>query len=500
MGRVRLFLSAQATENGPWQRVPGEVLSETVSVLSTGTSGVDFGPISLEGAPAGSAAVRVEAVLDAVTVDPGGSTIVVWDVATMASPASCAAEAGAQPGRTLIPSGFSGTCSGERFEGQVVIANLAGYTQSVRADVSLAYARGGAWTRHAGASQTYSTSISAYGSVTVPASFGLTGIPADATAVRAEMVLSGTDFVAGQARRTHEEASSPSVTCSPVTGAAAKDGTYKVVLGDTMARVAATTKTSVADLAAANGLSEDATLSVGQALMVPKSAVKPATTPARGGSQPARTIAAGEPEPKPSKTPVARPTPTPEDEERAPVEGQGQETAEAADEETTEAAGPVNTPPVQGDGDPGTEETAASGGLSSLVKPAGMGIAVILLLGGGGYAAYRYVRRRGQRAGSVPRAAVGGIAGLNPAAPLPPAAPPPGATAPLPAPPQPNRNATREAPAAIPLSGDMRDLLGIERNRTPVAAAFVPDPDAVVSGDELLLDARELARSLGRMN
>jgi hypothetical protein len=46
----------------------------------------------------------------------------------------------------------------------------------------------------------------------------------------------------------------------------------------------------------------------------------------------------------------------------------------------------------------------------------------------------------------------------------------------------------------------MRDLLGIERNRTPVAAAFVPDPDAVVSGDELLSDARELARSLGRMN
>jgi LysM repeat protein len=429
--------------------------------------------------------VRVEAALDAVTVDPAGSTVVVWDIDGASATTSCAV-AGPAPitGPLVYASGFGGTCGPATFTGQLTLANRGSYPQDVKANVSLARLDGGAWIAVDGLQQTFSTTIEPGASVSIPVTFPLAGMVADTPAVRIEASLTAIDFVAGQARRTQESAIGPAVECPPAPGTPGKEK-YTVALGDTLASVANAHRVNVEDLAAANGLDGGARLVIGQSLSIPKTAIKPVTT-ATSGSSGRGTIAPGEPVVRPTKTPspTAEPTATEEPTPRATKTAIPGAATGSSSEPSTPAGGQG-----PGDGDPAGE--SSGGGMAAMLVPVGLGLVAIFVAGGSALGAVFLLRKLRSR----PRGPANAPAGMAAAAP---AALPPQQPVPAPAA-QTKKPGTREDPAAIPLSGDMRDLLGIERNRTAVAKAFVPDPAAVAPGRAILEEARELARALGRV-
>jgi hypothetical protein len=347
---------------------------------------------------------------------------------------------------------------------------------------------GETWAAVPGASQTYSTTVEPNGSVTVPIGMTLDGMLADTPAVRLQIGLAGVDFVGGQARKTYEEFAGPAITCPPVTGIAGKEN-YKVVLGDTLARVATLTKTSVEDLAGANGLGADSPLIIGQALTIPKTAVKPATTTTSGPAT-RGTVAPGEPSSRSTRQPAGRTTPTPTDEAAVEETATPTPTEEATKTRTADAV----TTTVAG-GEPPADPTGgepSGGGLEDMLLPLGMGLVGIFVIGASGLGIFMMIRRL--RAGGGGRPAVpaaAGIAGI-------PAAAPAAVAPPVQQQPVAKKAGTKENPAAIPLTGDMKDLLGLERNRSAVAKAFAPEPEAVAPSSQLLSEARELARILGR--
>lgn len=484
-GRLRLFLAARTGDSGPWVRFGGEQFAKTFDTGPGTTLDITYGPLETAAAPAGSTAVRVEAALDAVTVDPAGSTVVVWDIDQAAATTSCALALPASiAGPLVYAAGFGGSCGPTAFAGQLTLANRGSYPQDVKADVSLARLDGGAWILVDGLRQTFSTTIEPGASVSIPLTFPLAGMVADTPAVRIEALLTAIDFVAGQARRTQESAAGPAMDCPPAPGAPGKEK-YTVALGDTLASVANAHKVSAEELAAANGLDVAARLLIGQSLTIPKTAVKPVTTTTSGSSR-RGTVAPGEPVVRPTKTPspTAEPTATEEPTPKATKTAIPGATTGSGSEPSNPGGGQG-----PGDGDPAGE--SSGGGVAAMLVPVGLGLVAIFVAGGSALGAVLLLRKLRGR----PRGPANAPAGMAAAAPS--AMPP---QQPVPAPPaQTKKPGTREDPAAIPLSGDMRDLLGIERNRTAVAKAFVPDPAAVAPGRAILEEAREVARALGRV-
>lgn len=491
-GRVRFFIASQAQQGGAWVRANDEVMSLNISVPPSGATSLPYGPIAISGYPQGSVAVRIEGVLDVVTTGPTGATIVVWDVDSMASSAACpVAVPAAVPGGTVYASGFAGTCSATQMVGEATISNTTSSNQSIKTVFTLAYQDGSAWVQHPGTDQVFSTLVESGGFVTIPFTFALAGIPADTSLVRAEIELEGIEFVGGQSRRTSDVLVTGATVCPAGTpGSVSKDGLYTAVLGDTLAAISGRTASPMADMLAANGLSEDSRIYVGQTLLVPRAAVKPATTKTASAVTTRGSVVAGTPASSgTARTPVVTTTPTPK----------STPTATATGTKSPVVAAPVAasvSPTADPTPGPGSESPASKKSLLSMLLPVLIGAAGIAALGVSSFLAFVVFRRwhagGGWGKGSAPQAGVAATAASSQPALSQPAPK-------LPISPSAKTGGSIDNPAAIPLNGELGDLLGLDRPRSQVARLFVPDPEIVEPGEVILDQARGLAGQLRRV-
>lgn len=490
-GRLRFFLASQAQQGGSWVRGSDELMSLNANVPAAGAVTLPYGPIAITGYPQGTLNVRVEAVLDVVTTGPTGATIVVWNVDAAAGSAACpVAVPAAVPGGTVYASGFAGTCSATQMVGEATISNTTRSSQSIKTVFTLAYQDGAAWIQHAGTDQVFSTTVESGGLVTIPFTFSLAGIPTDVTLVRAEIELEGIQFVAGQASRTSEVLVTGATVCPAGTpGSLTKDGLYAAVLGDSLAAISERTNSPLADMLAANGLSEGDRIYVGQTLLLPRAAVKPAATKTAAPASTRGSVAPGTPAAAANtstRTPVVTNTPTPK----------ATPTATASDTKTPVAAGPVSASPTTADGSPTppVDGPANEKSLLELLLPIAVGGAGIASLGVSSFLAFVVFRRWragggwGKAGAGQPAAAAAGPASSQPALAQP--APKPAVA------PAAKKGGSLENPAAIPLNGELGDLLGLDRPRSQVARLFVPDPEKIDPSTAILDEARGLAGQL----
>lgn len=491
-GRIRFFLGSQAEQGGPWVRGDDELMSLNVNAPPSGAATLPYGPIVISGYPTGSVAVRVEAALDVVTTGPTGATIVVWNVDAMASSAACpVAVPAAQPGGTVYASGFAGTCSATDMVGEATISNTTRSDQSIKTVFTLAYQDGSAWVQHSGTDQVFSTTVESGGFVTIPFTFPLVGIPTDTTLVRAEIALDGIQFVGGQASRTTDVLVTGATVCpGGIPGSVSKDGLYLAVLGDTVTDIAQRSNSPLPDMLAANGLSEGSRIYVGQTLLVPRPAVKPAATKTTAPVTTRGSVVSGTPAASAStRTPVVTNTPTPKTTPTASATGTKSPVVAAP-----VAASVSPTPGSDATPGPADDSAAGSGSLLGMLIPIAVGAAGIASLGVSSFLAFVVFRRwrAGSgwgRAGGAPAAmAAAGAVSSQPAL----AQPAPKAPIALP----PKKGGSLDNPAAIPLNGELGDLLGLDRPRSQVARLFVPDPESIEPGEVILDQARGLASQL----